>query len=251
MPMQFPSSSFVDVTLNTNQIKGLMKPEAFKNVANEDILDPITQALAFGSREYLSRLLSRGNAVSGVVVGASGASSKNLFVGKMAGTPFAPVAHFVYEGTVTKANKFIRTGTSGKMHVKKAVADADPDKYPRKSKGVKGIPPMQRIRLWISIKGPGNFAMNPGESIERLAWRIAVGIKKRGTSTAHKPLYPTNARRFDYVRYAVEKSPMLPRLYAELRTALPGAEETMVTYFRSGMRTKAGTWAKKMSKKII
>ena len=68
----------------------------------------------------------------------------------------------------------------------------------------------------------------------------------------HKPLYPGNARRYDYVRYAVVKLRMIDQLFAVLKqTQLPFLERILVQYLRTGKWNEGSAYAAIKPKKFM
>jgi hypothetical protein len=237
-----------DVSMTQDEIRGLFDPKTFEDMVEEDIIKQATKFMALGSMVSLAWLLWPGNTVNGVRVGASGLSARNIRVAEL-GSGLAGPAHAVYEGMITKANQFIRTGTAprGKL-----------GKYP----------PLDKIKQWIMTKGLQGFyikkkppKVNPNQltsgsnspgvvaqsrsPLDELAWAIAGGIKKYGTSRGHKPLYPSNQKRFDYVGHAVIKEKMVEKLYTIMMfTQIPNVNKLMVHYMKTGTR-KRTTWGSK------
>lgn len=200
----------MNVHMDETEIKGLRDMGKVPDAAYNIIVGPITKYLATGSRNALKVLLAPGTRINGVSVGASGMAAENIFVGEFNPGPVSYTGHFVYEGAYTKANYFIRTGTP-----------------PDKSRSV----PINKIKGWLITKGirPVNItvgnpqlprrsgASNRLQTVTEQAFAIAAGIRKRGTSVSHKPLYPGGQKRFDYVAFAVMKLKMIDHLYGTLR----------------------------------
>lgn len=227
----------IHVTLDTSEIRGLHDPNTFLNATYATVVGPATKFLAYGAQEGLKTLLG-GASVKGYVVKASGESSENLGIGAFSEGAATHKGHFVYEGGRTQGNKFIREGSTGGKN--------------------RPTPPPFAIGAWLLRKGGFNFSYKPisaqisgGTSISKgrtemqeQVWRIVKGIQKRGTSTMHKPLYPGNARRYDYVRYAVVKLRMIDQLFAVLsKTELPMLNRILIKYLRTGRYNEGSAYA--------
>jgi hypothetical protein len=209
----------IGVKFDTKDITGLLKGD--HNLAIPGLTtDPMAKAMAFGAREGLSYILSRGYRIAGRTVAATETASKTMDVAEMAASPFGNGRGYaVYEGS--SKTIYIRTGSPPQ-----------------------GRPPISVIKEWIVAKGLSSFESNSPSPLEhntrwrdgitQLAWRIAMGIKKRGTSTWHKPMYPSNSRRFDYVGFAVKKLRMLDELFSMLQASFPELNKLLVGYLRSG-----------------
>lgn len=222
--------ALVNIELDKKELQGILAGN-FKEAANDMVVNPLAKAMAFGAREGLSWILSKNYQVAGRTVGASEASSVSLGVSEMAASPFGNgKGYAVYEGSPKTI--YIRTGTP-----------------PQK------VPPISEIKAWIVDKGMGNFSQNAimpaslqgmsaqqfiqqqrstNDALTKLAWRIAMGIKKRGTSIWHKPMYPGGQKRFDYVVYAVKKLKMLDQLAVFLYPYFPHINKVVVGYLKTG-----------------
>lgn len=239
------------VTLNVNYKKAEWQgflDEVRAAKALEDIyVEPATKYLAIAARDKLSLMLL--NRVQGISVTATGVAATNLFVARLEGGGLHGASHVVYEGSATHANYYMRAGT--------------PPPKGRKKKGRGGNIriPVQNIMDWIREKGlanltqlsaplPSNTSSSPSSNlslkrsaVERLAWAIAGGISKRGTSVGHKPLFPGNQKRFDYVTYAVKKAKILDDIYREFTaTGLPQLHKIMVGFWKTGRYDKKSAY---------
>ena len=231
----------INVELNEDEIRGIRAGQRWGGGADwqhalPDItVNPIAKAMAFGARDGLAWILTKGYMVGGSTVGATNRSAASMQVAEMGESPFGNGRGYaVYEGA--DYTKYIRTGT------------------PPQAK-----PPIGAIKAWIVAKGMGSFEANAppsadsirGSAMEyvrrqrshedaltRLARRISFGIAKKGTSTQHKPMHPGGQRRFDYVDYAVRKLRMLDQLYAALVTKFPYINHVLVGYLRTGKWNK-------------
>lgn len=210
------------------------------------VMRSLTLYLATEARQGLSDILSKPmlagtSGISSMSVKATGKSANNLFVGELAESDLP--AHIVYEGT-DGANYYIRKGTPG---------------------GKRNMPPIQRIEEWIRIKGiiarprpAPNVVYGSVRNFRRqvnlqdqLAWAIAMGIKKKGTSTAHKPLYPSGSRRFDYVGYAILKEKMITKIWEQAKAQqFPLLNNVLIGWLKSNGRAKADVIKKRGTPRI-
>ena len=235
----------LDIKFDKAEWKGFFDAIVAEQAMKDIYVAPATKFLALAAKEGLSALLS--SKVGGLSVEASGMSARNLFVARLAGGGLHEDSHAVYEGALTSGNYFIRAG------------------------GKAARPPLEKILWWMMDKGMGNFspqiapsrpllqpttnrytrdnhASTSVKSIKRsdaenIAWAISTHIKKYGTSTYHKPLYPGGQKRYDYVGYAVKRLRMLDQLYGLLtREQLPQLSKIMVGFWKTGRWNKGSAY---------
>lgn len=234
--------AFIDVRIDFSECQGLVNGD-FATMSKEAIVGPMCKFMALGSREGLSEILSPRSKIGGIQVGTTGVASANLSVAEMTGSSFGAQgeSYAVFEGPYPQ-NKYIRTGT--------------PPQRP---------PPMEKIRAWIIAKGLQHFqnnmqlqqGFNPTprrqtrDPIIDFAYRIQHGIARRGTSVAHKPLYPAGQKRFDYVVFAVKKLKMVDQLWTYLKqNGMPQANKVLVGFLRTGKWDKNSAFSKIKTKKF-
>ncbi len=218
----------LDVKFDKAEWQGFLDASRARKAVTDVYLSPATKFMALGASAGLKALLS--GRVGGISVKASGKSSKNLFVARLSGGGLHGDSHAVYEGPITSGNYYIRAGSRP------------------------GRPRVQNIMNWMMDKGMSNFTtsynsppqsgaprLTPGQpsnkrsDLEEIAWAIAGSIAKKGTSVAHKPLYPGGQKRYDYVTFSVVKLKMLSILFSKLRAeGLPGLHKIMVGYWKTG-----------------
>lgn len=229
----------LDVKFDPAEWKGFLDVARATTAVNDVYVSQATKYMAWGAAKGLGYLLSR--RVNGIKVSATGKSAVNLFVAALHGGGLHADSHAVYEGNITSGNYYIRAGSP-----------------PQKQ------PPMQKILAWMQAKGMGEFSgassaplltggtpaskrgfkgKSNQSDAERIAWGIAKTIAKKGTSTAHKPLFPGNQRRYDYVAYAVQRLNMVNELFKQLeKQGLPRLHSTMVGYWKTGRWNKGGSF---------
>jgi len=213
------------VNFNPAEWQGFLNlPRAAKAI-NDVYVAPAAKYMAIGAKNMLMAILR--SPEGGISVTASGASARNLFVARLSGGGLHGDSHAVYEGPLTSGNYFMRAG-SRPAH-----------------------PPVSMILQWLRDKNLGHHsphgapALGPGRLMSRrnpekdAAWAISKAIAKKGTSTAHKPLFPGGQRRYDYVGYAVQKKKILNTLKLKFASAgILEVHNVMVGFWKTGRYNK-------------
>ena len=163
-------------------------------------------------------------------VGASGLAAENVDIRQIQGTNLYPI-YMVYEGNLTPANRYIRSGTAPGYKTGHANTSAI-----RQWILAKGKPafedrlydttdhPKNRL-LWTKRGGPRAKGSRLPENqrphrtprqrkiFERIIWAIARSIGQKGTSTAHTALFPAGSRNFDYVAWVVSDNDAIDQFH--------------------------------------